>query len=949
MKQILPAAKAYLNNNNKINTAYLISLELPASTSGSSEFIYLTDYFRDVQYGGIIYKTGKVKSISSHKQDRKLTVGSLNFTLTGADNDEVIRIVQSGVSFLDRSVSIYQAVIQENGEILPVDPSTNGPLLFFKGKIVGGGIRDSVDVTSSGTSVITWNCSNEFYDFEQVNGRVTDDASHRGLEIVNGVLLPSNGAKRPEYQEDLGFFHSNKSTSFLAKYQVKEERYKLQSKKKLFGLSRSYSLKKYYETVTKEVNLDFNLAAKYIPVVYGTQKIPGIPVFADTEVDNPNIVYVVYAFSEGEIEGFLDFYFGDAPMICADSNDSTARTCFGVKRTQGDTMQRLASGAASSAPSVHGQEYRYNDGNGDIRIWTYHGKADQTAAQVLVDVAKVQGFKLQKDSGQGPEYWNDKMKLLDTSYAVLRFTINENRTEIPEVSAEISGRKVRIYKANGTSDASATTLNGIWQTYDYLTSSIFGANLDISLFDMGGIISEAALLDKEDTSYEVIWQPYWRYVGWNTGSQGNRAIIQLNTIVDTAESVFQNIQGLLDSYTGAINNLNGTYRVTVEKDSTTPLAISFMDTYGDLELTDTTGKNKFNSVQASIIDPAMSWKTNAITFYNSDFKRQDRNLEKKLQLSFANITNYYTARSMAARELKKSRYSRSLSFSLPYRYLGIEPNDAVAFTHERYGWVNKFFLVDSVENTRSGKILVTLQEYGPDVFINSGQVDNSNNDVPSITNNVLPARDFKYTPTPGGTVGSIGKNGELSWLPSMTSNVVYYSIRQSGAIDPYIIQQNSVNPNERMKQDIVGQPPGLTIFEIRAVDINGRRSSPVTITVDLNAAKNLSIVSNFRVLNAVGGVPSEFAGPDANLAWDAIPEEIIVPGIYYILQIFDQVDVMQQELKIENLYQYSYLLADNKADYKKFHNGELGLNRQLKFRIRAEGPNGERSVDWAYI
>ncbi|AVR76009.1 baseplate hub protein [Aeromonas phage AhSzq-1] len=34
--------------------------------------------------------------------------------------------------------------------------------------------------------------------------------------------------------------------------------------------------------------------------------------------------------------------------------------------------------------------------------------------------------------------------------------------------------------------------------------------------------------------------------------------------------------------------------------------------------------------------------------------------EKKLNLAFAGITNYYTARSMAARELKKSRYSREL-------------------------------------------------------------------------------------------------------------------------------------------------------------------------------------------------------------------------------------------------------------------------------------------------
>ncbi|MFP9035659.1 hypothetical protein ACLI2Q_16455, partial [Enterococcus faecalis] len=107
-----------------------------------------------------------------------------------------------------------------------------------------------------------------------------------------------------------------------------------------------------------------------------------------TELNNPNIVYVVYAFAEGEIDGFLDFYIGDSPMICFDETDSDTRTCFGRKKIVGDTMHRLAAGTSTSQPSVHGQEYKYNDGNGDIRIWTFHGKPDQTAAQVLVDIAK---------------------------------------------------------------------------------------------------------------------------------------------------------------------------------------------------------------------------------------------------------------------------------------------------------------------------------------------------------------------------------------------------------------------------------------------------------------------------------------------------------------------------------------------------------------------------------
>lgn len=949
MKQILDSARTYLKTHDKIKTACLITLELPGSTGSSSAYLYLTDYFRDVVYNGILYRAGKVKSISPHKQNRDLTVGSLNFTITGTAEDEVLKLVQNGVSFLDRTISIHQAIIDADGSILPVDPETNGPILYFRGKITGGGIKDNVGTSGISTSVITWSCSNQFYDFDRVNGRYTDDASHRGLEIVNGQLVPSNGAKRPEYQEDYGFFHSNKSTTILAKYQVKEERYKLQSKKKLFGLSRSYSLKKYYEVVTKEVDLDFNLAAKFLPIVYGTQKIPGLPVFADTELHNPNIVYVVYAFCEGEIDGYLDFYFGDNPMICFDEADAEARTCFGRKKAVGDTMQRIASGISTSQPSVHGQEYKYNDGNGEIKIWTYHGKSNQTAAQVLVDIAKAEGFYLQNLNDNGPEYWDSRYKLLDTAYAVVKFTINENRTEIPEVSAEVQGRKIKVYKSDGSVVSNKTSLNGIWQTLDYLNSDRFGANITIDQIPLDKLIREAAILDIIDTSYDGSWQPYWRYVGWTDQFAENRQVVQMNTIIDSSESVFKNVQGLLESYGGAINNLSGQYRITVEKYSSTPLPVNFLDTYGDLDLADTTGRNKFNSVQASLIDPALSWKTNSITFYNSVFKEQDKNLDKKLQLSFANITNYYTARSFADRELKKSRYSRTLSFSLPYSFIGIEPNDPIAFTYDRYGWDKKYFLVDEVENTREGKINITLQEYGEDVFLNSEQVDNSGNDIPDISNNVLPPRDFKYTPTPGGLVGSIGKNGELSWLPSLTNNVVYYSIIHSGHAEPYIIQQLENTPNVRMTQDIIGEPAGLAVFEIRAVDINGRRSSPVTLSVELDSAKNLSVVSNFRVLNTATGDASEFVGPDVLLAWDPVPEEDIIEEIFYTLEIYDSTDRMLRSVRIENIYTYDYLLIYNKADFALTNSNALGINRKLRFRIRAEGDHGEQSVGWATI
>lgn len=951
MKQILPAAKSYLANNTRIKTAGLLRLELPQSSIQNPLYIYLTDYFRDVTYKGVLYKAGKLKSISSHKQDRALTVGSIQFTITGTDSEEILRLVSEGVSFIDRKVTIHQAIIDGNGEVMAVDPDTNGAMIYFQGRITGGGVKEEIDPTGEGSSTITWQAANQFYDFERVNGRITEDQSHRGLEIINGQLTPGSGAKRPEYQEDYGFFHSNRSINILAKYQTKELRYKMESKKKFFGLSRKYNLVEYYETVTKEVDIDFNLTAKYIPVVYGVQKVPGIPVFADTEKDNPNVIWMVYAFSEGEIEGFLDFRFGEVPMICYDEADSRDRTCFGNKKIVGDTMHRLASGGPSSLPSTHGQEYKYNDGNGDIRIWTFHGKKDQNAADVLVDIAKNKGFYLQNLNNQGPEYWDARYKLLDTAYAVIRFTITENRTNIPSVEAELAGRKVNIYNSQGLVSTNKTTLNGAWQSYDYLTSTIFGAGLPLDEVSLPHFVQVAEILNIQDETYQAAWVPYWRYVGWENSGNTNRAIVQLNTILDTSESVFKVTQGLLDHYQGALNNLAGKYTLTVEKYATPVVDLNFRDTTGDIDLDDTTGKDKFNSVQATLIEPGYAWKSNSITFFNSKYKAQDKNLEKKMQLSFAYITNYYCARSMAERELKKSRYSRYFSFTLPYSFLGLEPNDPVTFTMPRYGWNKKFFLVDSVENTRDGKLNIVLKEYDKDVFINSEQKDNSGNEIPPVTNNVLPPRDFRFSPTPASSdEGLVGKNGDLSWLPSLSVDVVYYTIHQTDRIDPYIVQVSGTGtPNDRLKQELTKLPKGLYVFEIRAVDVNGRRSSPVTLSVNLDNAKNLSVVPNFVVRNLVSGDSQEWGGPDLLLAWDAIPEEKLFNGLFYTLEIRDISQTLIRSVRLDRTYRYDYVLLFNKTDYRASHGNNLGINRGLNARIRAEGQNGEQSVDWAYI
>lgn len=954
MANINPALVAHLDVSRKVQIAHLVRIELP---DGEGAAAYHTDYSRAITYNGQPYYPGKLKSIGSVKQTNELSAYTLTVTTTGADDQEIANAIDSG-SFLSRTISIHRVYLDADGAIIPyyLDGTS---LLFFEGTISEVSIDENSPATGNGTSKIMWKCANEFYDLERLGGRITDDEAHRGVIVdEDGNAVASTAARRPEYQGDNGFFHANKSVNVLAKYQTREKAYRLKKKRSgLFGWKKSYYMEEYWTTVKREVDMRFDLTAKYLPVVYGVQKVDGIPIFADTLKNNPKKVYVVYAICEGEIDGFLDIHLDDKPLVCQDSNDASERGCVGVKRYDGDTMSVATPSYDPSEPSRHGQSYEYSDGDGPITFWTYHGKADQSASSVLVDIAANQNFYLQHTgSVTGPEYWDNSFKLLDTAYVVAVYDINENRTSIPTLSVEVQGRKTPIYNNEGLVSDDATSLNPAWQLLDYLQSPIFGGGIDATKIDFSSFINVAGIFDMIDTSYEESWLPYWRYVGWlKDRTEDARTAVQTNPAMNTDETVFSLVDSLLKQTSSSLNIVEGRYTLTVEAEAP-PLKDytlkDFVD--GKISISDKTTKTKYNSVQASIFDPGLGWEKNEITFYNAEYKLEDLGVEKKSTLTFPFVTNYYCARSMAERELKKSRYSREVVFTLAYRELTLPINAPITITYDRFGWDKKSFLIRKTEWLSSGKVKVTAQEYTDDIFINSAKSDISNEHVPIISSKVLPPRDLSFDPAQPGDPADT--QGTLKWYPSLTSDVTYYTVRYTGEVDILTVPTTTAqNPEEYIELAIPDLTTGIYTFEVRATAAaRGYTSSPAILVVEVDEAGklNLTDVSGFTLDNNVPAEgPYAWAGDSIELSWDANPEEGTTPSLRYVLQFWDG-DFVSGELvrsmSITGAYNYSYTPSQNKADFLASR-GSLGIYRALNVRIRAEADDGGRSVDWSYL
>ena len=176
-------------------------------------------------------------------------------------------------SYHNRDIFIYKAFLD------PDDYSIIGaPNLVFKGIISSAALKED----PSKSMRVSWKLTSHWGDFTSVNGRWTNDAVHRALD-QDGIPQPELALKEI-YAKDMGFQHSDITMHILATYTAIEQETRYKKKKGFFGVRTKYLVP--YEVdveVEREVDLNWALSAKYIPVVYGVDRVSGIPIFVDTK------------------------------------------------------------------------------------------------------------------------------------------------------------------------------------------------------------------------------------------------------------------------------------------------------------------------------------------------------------------------------------------------------------------------------------------------------------------------------------------------------------------------------------------------------------------------------------------------------------------------------------------------------------------------------------------
>ena len=292
-------------------------------------------------------------------------------------------------AFLNREVFVHKVFIDpETGSIIG-----NTSILVFKGIIASVNLTEQLTGSKS-----NWTLTSHWGNFNEVNGRMTTDETHRALSADKQPQIEST--VRPEYATDLGFMHAETSLSAIANYQTQETRYRMKSKKR-GGLAGLFGGKKYYQEeyqvdIENEVDLSVGLQGKFLPVVYGVQRLAANPIFADTLNRDNRVVYTIGAICEGEIHGMFNMYVEDKPLICTDEADHEVRNAF--NGTDRDNTQLQCYGRMSKGNTISGAITRGNQNVASGQ--TERDRAQRLAVDPLGDLQYIINQKVYDSIGE---------------------------------------------------------------------------------------------------------------------------------------------------------------------------------------------------------------------------------------------------------------------------------------------------------------------------------------------------------------------------------------------------------------------------------------------------------------------------------------------------------------------------------------------------------------------
>ena len=461
--------------------------------------------------------------------------------------------------------------------------------------------------------------------------------------------------------------------------------------------------------------------------------------------------------------------------------------------------------------------------------------------------------------------WTSAHKLSGVAYLAIRFKWDQDAFgSIPTVHAVVQGKKVYDSRTGATATV-ANSSNPALCLRDYLTNSRYGKGLATGFIDDALFNAAATKCDALVTSY--------------TGSS-NQKIFTCNAVINTGQSLINNVKVILSSMRGIMPYSQGKYGLVIEDQGSATFAFDESHIIGGISIRSESKKTKFNRVVATFPDPSANWQLNQIEYpiagsaEEAAYLLEDGGIELVRNMDLQCTTNIYSAQDIAEIGLKRSRSALTVTFNATSEALNCSVADIVSVTHSTGGFTAKPFRVQKLTLNSDGTVALSLVEHQDSIYPWSVKTEADN--VPDTN---LPDPFLVASPLPTGiseelyiTVNSKGTQSRaiFSWAAPNDAFVVNYEAeyKANGASIYTFITTTSA-----LKANVDDIPPGQYDFRARSINSLGAKSEWAYLN-------NKTISGLTAVPSDVNNFSIRALDGQCHLTWSRITDLDVINGGY---------------------------------------------------------------------
>lgn len=223
---------------------------------------------------------------------------------------------------------------------------------------------------------------------------------------------------------------------------------------------------------------------------------------------------------------------------------------------------------------------------------------------------------------------------------------------------------------------------------------------------------------------------------------------EISGVVNTAQSVKENLEEMLSSCRGMLVYQSGKYRPSTRRPTTThALALTEDIIVGDWEYHLPGQRDLANVIRAAFLDETKGYTIGFAEYpapgMPNGFLTSDNNQLLRREIELPYTTDRTTAQQIAMVTRRESRNGIAVSVTCTEAALQYQVNDVVACTHPSPGWVAKLFWISQITVLPSALVRLTLSEYEATSYDLDAQDDtpfapNTNLPVPPIGDSADP-------------------------------------------------------------------------------------------------------------------------------------------------------------------------------------------------------------------